>query len=78
MSLSNSGEKGLASDKSPESQNWANLLVSYQGNKTPVPADNIYTLCKHQNTLHNLHHNSIKHQFQGDTLSEEQETICSK
>lgn len=78
MSLNNSGEKRLASDNSPESQNWANLLVSHLGNKNPVPADNIYTLHKHQNTLHNLHHNSMKHQFQGETLSEEQETICSK
>lgn len=47
MLLNNSEEKGLASDESPESQNWANLPVSYQGNKNPVPADNIYTLHKH-------------------------------
>lgn len=43
----NSEEKCLASDKSPESQNWANLPASYQGNKNSVPADNIYTFHKH-------------------------------
>lgn len=50
MLLNNSQGKGLASDESPESQNWANLPVSYQGTKNLFQLI-AYTHCMNIRTL---------------------------